>query len=483
VALRLTSVGVVLVLVTGVARAEIRPPYGGKVVASLPSAPVVTDPLSAQAPAEVELADLVFDPLYRLDDSGRALPALALALPSSTSPLEMKVPLRTGVHFHDGRPVRPADVVASLKRAQTAAGGAFALATISAITGADDAVLLTLRRPATPADVAALLATPALAITPPGRAPGSRPIGTGPFKVKKIEGHRVELEAFADAWSGRPYLDTLVLRWFDDSDEEARSYEAGESDVSLRGAVAFAGHEPKYPTVMHEGPAVLLHYIGFGSARPFDRDAAFRQGVSMALARSAFRHIGTGETVIPSASPVAPELGGPQPTPATVAASEAGARAGLAPARGGAPLDILVDRTRPDDLDLAARVVAALDRFGVPSSFTALAPVELGRRIAAGQCDLYLGQLVPPAPMAIAALGAAFAAGHDDWLAGKLAEGPVTVDAATAAFAARLPIVPLLHRAVRAHHKRTLRGLTVSRLGRLTFADAYVWTATDEASP
>jgi hypothetical protein len=33
---------------------------------------------------------------------------------------------------------------------------------------------------------------------------------------------------------------------------------------------------------------------------------------------------------------------------------------------------------------------------------------------------------------------------------------------------------------VRAHHKRALRGLAVDALGRLSFADAYLWTGPTE---
>src|SRR5262249_8111037 len=167
--------------------------------------------------------------------------------------------------------------------------------------------------------LAALLAAPRLAVTPLGRAPGSRPVGSGPFKLKKLEPRRVELEAFADCWSGRPYLDGLGLRWFEDPAEEARAYEAGAAALSMRRAVAFAGHEPKYPTTVQEGPALVLQFLGFGSAHPADRDARFRRGVSLAIGRAALRHVGSGEQIVPSASPIAPDLRGPPPAPPQLA--------------------------------------------------------------------------------------------------------------------------------------------------------------------
>jgi len=44
--------------------------------------------------------------------------------------------------------------------------------------------------------------------------------------------------------------------------------------------------------------------------------------------------------------------------------------------------------------------------------------------------------------------------------------------------------VPLVHRSLSAHHKRSLRGLTIGPLGRIGWADAYFWTGPDpDATP
>jgi len=114
---------------------------------------------------------------------------------------------------------------------------------------------------------------------------------------------------------------------------------------------------------------------------------------------------------------------------------------------------------------------------GLTASFTALEPRELARRVAAGQCDLYLGQLVAPSPDALHEYAAAFAAGGDRWPVKKLEDGKLTLEAAAAAFAERLPVVPLFHRAVRAHHRTIVRGVGFDALGRIAFADLYLFAA------
>jgi peptide/nickel transport system substrate-binding protein len=437
-------------LAASVARAETRPPYGGRAVASLPSPPASLDPLAAQSAAEIALAGLVFDTLYRLDADGRPVPHLAVALPAATTdPLVVRIAVRDGARFHDGRPVRAADVAASLGRAHDS----WPLARVARVGTDAGEVVITLRQPAP--ELAAWLAQPQLGITPLGRAPapGKPPVGSGPFKVKRLDARAVELEASGDHFAGRPYLDGLTLRWFEDGGEEARAYEAGEADLSLRGAVAFSGHEPKHPTTVHEGPATLLTYIGFGTAHKLE--PGFRRGVSAALNRATLRHVGTGEHVVPTAYPTA--AGGP----AEIAV----------PLRADGPLELLVDRGRPDDVDVATRVVAALDRAGVAASYTALPSADYARRVAARQCDLYIGQLVAP-PGELAGYLAAFAAGGERFDAATAAD-------AAAAFAARRPIVPLFYRSQRASHKKTLGGVGFDAFGMIGWADAYLWTGPD----
>jgi MarR-like DNA-binding transcriptional regulator SgrR of sgrS sRNA len=490
---RLRRSALALLLVAGIAQAESRAPYGGKAVGSLTSAPIAVDPVNAQTWADVSLVGLLFDSLYRIDTEGHVQPDLALTMPiASADGLEARITVRGEATFHDGRPLGAADVVASLRRAQGTPQLAWALAPVKAITARDAAVILTLRRPVPAGELAALLALPQLAITEGGKAPNPRaPIGSGPFRWKRIDPatRRVELEAFPVHHAGRPYLDALVLRWFEDPESEASEYDAGKADLSLRGAVAFSSREPKYPTDVLDGPATLLVYLGFGRAHAeLDADVEFRRAVSLAVNRAALRHVGTGERVIPALLPDAPDLGGATPTAAEVEAhvdSAAAALARVAQRRpelaAHAPIELIVDRSRPDDTDVASRLVAALDRAGLVIVATPLAPADYQRRVAEGRCDLYLGQLAAPSTERTHEYAAAFAAGGDAWAATRLADAPLLVESAAAAFAARLPVVPLYHRAVRVSHKKTILGLLFDPLGRIGLADAFVFSGGDVA--
>jgi peptide/nickel transport system substrate-binding protein len=269
--------------------------------------------VTARSWSDVTLALLVFDSLYRLDAAGRVVPHLAESMPQvSADGLEARVPLRNGARFHDGRAVRPPDVVASLRRALTAPSTAWALAAVVSVNHIEGALVLRLRRPEP--DLAARLALPQLAVTPLGRAPApTAPIGSGPFRVRRVDeaGRRIELEAAPEHFAGRPWLDALVLRWFTASDDEARGYEAGEADVSLRGAVAFAGHERSIRQSPSRAAPPSLGYLGFGRARgALLDDPETRAALSLAIGRAGLRHVGSGERVVPASSPLPVDLGG-----------------------------------------------------------------------------------------------------------------------------------------------------------------------------
>jgi ABC-type transport system substrate-binding protein len=487
-----------LLLSAAPARAELPPPYGGKVVATLLSAPHGLDPVRAQSWAELAVVGLVFDPLYRLAPDGTVVPHLAAAMPVvSADGLELRVQLRAGARFHDGKAIRPSDAAASLTRAQKGQATEWALANVKKISVDGDTVVLALKRAAP--DLPVRLAMPQLSVTPSGKPPGAAAVGSGPFSVRRFSDadRRLDLVAVPDHFGGRPFVDAITFRWYAGPDDEPRAYEAGEADVSLRGPVAFAGHTPKYPTEEDEGARLLLVFLGFGKAHPeLLADATFRRGVSLALNRATFKNLGTGEKVAPALLPESPDLGG-----RTSAAGELAARpsealeafkrvaqtrpeleAGLSQ-KGSLPLELLVDETRPDDVEVAARIVAALDRAGLSVKYQALAPKEFSRRVRQGQCDFFVDQLVAPSPDALAEYAAAFAAGADRWPIRRIEEGRFTLEAAQGAFVDRLPVVPLYHRAVRVHHKRVLRNLVFDALGRLGFADAFMLSRIPEDLP
>ncbi|HET9621778.1 MAG TPA: ABC transporter substrate-binding protein [Kofleriaceae bacterium] len=463
------------------AGAETRPRYGGTVEASLLGAPAGFDPVTAQAHADLTVVGLVFDTLYTAGADGAVQPHLALAAPVfDAARTAAHIAIRRGVTFHDGAPLAASDVADSLERVRARAG--WLLAPVVSVRATSDGIDVILRAPA---DLAALLALPQTAITRRGIAPGpTRVIGTGPFAVESFDpaGKRLALRAFDNHFAGRPYLDRLVLSWFDTPDGEARRFETGAAQLSARGEAAFAGARPKYQASEVESPAALLLFVGFGKLHPQITGApGFRAALDLALDRGALSTITTGERTLPTRSPLPVEAGGNPFDPAGRAGDADRARATLADAGkrtpalapgklAQTPLVIFFDQTRPDDREIALRVSRGLDKLGIAFTIQAVPTAALAAHTA---CDLWIGQLAAPVTLPAAWWGAAFAAGGDDKAASAGALDPA---AAAAEFARRLPIVPLMFRSLLLWHRTDVHGLAFDASGRPSFADLYWFT-------
>lgn len=496
------------------APAETRPGYGGALIGSLLSEPVEIDPVRARTHAEVTLVTLLFDTLYRAggkeaDGSLRVVPHVAASLPEvspSPSPssdggdLRVRIAIRPGIVFHDGTLLTAEDVARSLERVMASEAGWLVgpVRSVAAEPG-EAAIVLELSRPAP--ELGTLLTAPATSITPRGTAPSwRRAVGSGPFKLDRIERERrrIRLGAANNHFAGRPYIDSLELGWFERSDDEATAYEAGRAHFSLRGQVAYPGHKPTYRTAETTGPAAVLAYVGFGRSaalRPVLQSVDLRRALSLALDRNGFRGVGTGEQVVAAVVPAPLAMDGPAAGERERQARLDQARQALALAGRRVPrlaqalagqkslsLEVIIDRSRPDDREIAEKVITALFRLGITARITDLPAGEHGDRVRRGECDLYIGQLVAPVPTAALLVAAAFAAGSDDWAARRLGRAPLQLDVALRAFAERMPVVPLFHRALRVHHRVSVRGVSVDDAALVPWDDLYL-SGKDQRSP
>lgn len=445
------------------ARAEGRPSYGGAVVGAVRSEPISLEPPLARTQAEIALVTAVCDPLYRVGGNGQVEAHLAASLPSPTpEPHTVRIAIRPGVQFHDGTPVLAADVARALERARRGGGLDKTVQAVAAL--ANDEVLLTLVEPWNAArdEVLLALASPLASIWKPSNEPL---VCTGPFVVTRLDrpGRRITLTANEIHFAGRPYIDRVELRWYEQPDAEARAYESGVTQISLRGAIAFTGHRPKFATDELVGPASMLAFIGFGRGhRGALRAPGFGRALSLALDRASFRFVGTGGPVLPTVDPLPPALGGRQASAAESRARRSAAGAALrravaanptlaSVASGRAVVSVLVDRTRPDDLEIAQKIASALDRIGVRARIDPVAPGELSRRVAEGRSDLYVGQLAVPA--------------RSRSVVQQVVRQVQRRDGARP--------VALFYRALRVHHLRRLWGLRFDELGALRIADAF----------
>ena len=463
-----------------VAGAETRPGYGQSVIASLLEEPLAVDPIAARTHTDVMVAGLLFDTLYRERD-GAISPHLASAMPDASQPLRVRVSLRSGVFFHNGRKMRVADVVASLERLRRSEL-AFALSNVQTLT-AEAGELIFQLRVADP-NLAKRLTSIHTAITLKGRAPNWRRLaGTGAYRLKERSAGRRELRlvAYDRHFAGRSYVDELRLRWQEDKSSEARSYEMGGSQISMRGDIAFAGHRPKYRTAAVDTRASILAYLGLGRTHALASEKKFRQALSFAIGRAGMKQIGSGEKIVPTVSPLPLSARGTVISSAGQAANTGRARQLLKDlARrhselesGSLLLEIIVNKSRPDDAIIAGRVAAALFAIGIRTRLVSLQANAFARRVHSGQCDLYIGQLATHRGFAADTLREAFVVGGFGKLLAPLSDESKT--GMERQFAAHLPLIPLFHRGLRVHYRSDLHAIEFDGDSRLRYEDLFIF--------
>jgi hypothetical protein len=134
-------------------------------------------------------------------------------------------------------------------------------------------------------------------------------------------------------------------------------------------------------------------------------------------------------------------------------------------------LDIIVNKSRPDDAIVAGRVAAALFAVGIKGRLVSLSASSFDSRVASGQCDLYIGQLATPAAFPADTLRTAFVAGGSSGLLSKMAKKGRT--GMEREFAVHLPLIPLFHRGLRVDYRSDLLSLQFDSSARLRYEDLF----------
>jgi peptide/nickel transport system substrate-binding protein len=183
----------------------------------------------------------VLDRLIAYDDNLQPRPQLAESWEQSSDSKQLKLNLRKGVQFHDGREMTSEDVKYNILRVRDPKVAVFAstLAAPSAwFTTIDtpDKYTVVLQseqpRPGTFDFLQYLNIADQKALEASDTA--TRLNGTGPFKfVEWIQGDHLTLARNPNYWdSGKPYLDGITVSFFRDPQTQITTLEAGAVDVA-----------------------------------------------------------------------------------------------------------------------------------------------------------------------------------------------------------------------------------------------------------
>lgn len=369
---------------------------------SLPYAPdQPLDPITCPDGMQQVVASLLYEGLFRLDTSLEPEAWLCSGYTYDDAAYRYEFTLRSGITFSDGSPLTAADVKASLDRARKSERYRTRLAAVSSISAAGDQVVaISLSAPNSA--LPALLDIP---ITKAGSDKADAPTGTGPYLFSTGE-NGTYLVANQSWWQGRKQpTDRIAL--VEAADLDTMLYRFTSHDVQLVTA-DLTGMSPITATgniVYQDADTTILQYVGCNTARePLD-SAAFRRVLSLGINRAyvvgAFLsgHGAAAQFPISPVSSLYPaEL---EERYSRDAFSAALAEGGYA---GGRALTLLVNSENTFKVSVAAYLADTFTEGGIPVTVRVLPWEEYTAALAAGDFDLYYGEVKLAADWDLSAL-------------------------------------------------------------------------------
>ncbi len=366
---------------------------------AVPSVLTSLDPYEDSVASSIVMENL-YDPLIRLDANMRVQPALATSW-SSPDRLTWSFEVRPNVRFHDGRPLRSADVVHSIREAlREQAGVRYYLLGVSSVEATGPlTVRLHLSRPVPPL----LNRLSGIRIVPEGTTCATlrgAAVGTGPYRLADwrpgIEARLVRNDAY---WGPRPDLPEAIIALGRAPSELARGLRDGAwSLAALAGRTlpADIASDPRLESFEPESnyTKFLAWDLGRREARycpvrpnPF-LDARVREAVDRALDRAELARAVSPEAA-PAAQLVPRYVFGFDPALPVTRPDRAESRRLLAAAGLGAGFPVSL-HTRPLFAEAAERVRAQLATIGIAVTVVVVPEAEFMSRFPRPDYTLWL---------------------------------------------------------------------------------------------
>ena len=260
------------------------------VVMLIEANPISLDPRIGTDAQSERISELIFDSLLRKDRNSNLIPSLAERW-ELTDPLTYIFHLRTGVRFHNGKPLTARDVrytFQSLFSGEIKSAKAASFARIASVEAPDDqTIIIKLKEPY--ASFLWNLTQGAFGVVPEssGTNVGAAPIGSGPFEfVSATQDESVVLRRNAEYWGDVPNISAVEFRVVPDATTRALELRKGSADIALNSLTAdMAGALSREPNLLvTKAPGNSYQYIGLNLENP-KLSRPVRQAIAYAINR------------------------------------------------------------------------------------------------------------------------------------------------------------------------------------------------------
>ncbi len=309
----LVALAVTLIVLSLCLAACSKKPDPDTLVMIIESSPTNLDPRVGLDAQSERIDDLIFDDLFTRDEHLNVQPGLVERW-EMPDPQTYVFHLRSGVRFHDGRPLTSRDVkwtFDSLLQGRILSTKAAAYRFVDHIEAPNaSTIVFHLKEPDAP--LLWNLSDGAIGIVPfgSGNEISSHPIGSGPFRfVSSEQDKSVIVERNDDYWGQKANLKRVRFDVVPDATTQALELRKGSADVSINSLtndmVLTLEREPRL-AVLH-GPGTRLAYMAFNVRDPILKDVRVRQAIAKAIDRRPIIHYLVRDFAQPATSILPPE--------------------------------------------------------------------------------------------------------------------------------------------------------------------------------
>ncbi len=217
------------------------PVGGGSISEGIIGTPRFVNSILAITDADQDLVSLVYSGLMRKSSDGTLIPDLALKYDISKDGLTYTFTLKDNIYFHDGKPINAEDVAFTINKIKdpiikSPHKGDWDSVKVDVIN--DKVVQFTFKQP-----YASFLKNTTLGIMPEHIWANSpvelndaniNPVGSGPYKVQGVSKQSsgiidsYNLTSFNDFILGKPYINNITLRFYQNESDLINALENGE---------------------------------------------------------------------------------------------------------------------------------------------------------------------------------------------------------------------------------------------------------------
>jgi peptide/nickel transport system substrate-binding protein len=300
---------IIVILVSGCSSKSIPLPkklemkHGGQLIYGSLQEPNTLNPFLSDFLATAEVSSLIFSGLVVTNDKGEWTPDLALEVPTlqnggvSQDGLTVKYKLRSGVMWHDGKPLTAEDVrftwqmIMNPKANVVSRDGYNKILSIE--TPDQNTVIVRFREYYAPYLTLFPRILPKHVLESSGdinKDPFNRaPIGTGPFKFKEWRlSEAVILEANTAYYKGKPNLDQIVYKVIPDNNIMLAQLKNGEVDVVTNVPFSQIDQVKGIEGVkVITTPNMIWEHLDFNLDNSLFQDVKVRQAISLGIDKQA----------------------------------------------------------------------------------------------------------------------------------------------------------------------------------------------------